>query len=51
MAKFKRDTIKEKYMKKSYQEPTLTLEQFLTSDVMDASFGDYNSTDFPSKWF
>ena len=38
-------------MKKSYQEPTLTLEQFLTEDVMYASFDSNNSVDFPLDWF
>lgn len=41
---------KEKDMKKLYQEPTLTLEQFLTSDVMVASFDSNNSADFPLNW-
>ena len=38
-------------MKKSYLEPTLTLEQFLTEDVMVASFNSNNSIDFPDYWF
>ena len=38
-------------MKKSYFEPTLTLEQFLTEDVMVASFNNDNVADFPDDWF
>ncbi len=39
-------------MKKSYLEPTLTLENFLTEDVMVASFVvGSNVADFPTDWF
>ena len=39
-------------MKKSYLEPTLTLEQFLTEDVMVALFVvGSNVEDFTSSWF
>ena len=37
-------------MKKLYQEPTLTLDQFLVEDVMVASFDSNNSADFPLGW-
>ena len=43
--------LKEKEMKKSYLEPTLTIENFLTEDVMVASFDSNNSADFPLDWF